>query len=835
MNRMKTLQYMFFALLLLATASCGNDWLDLEPSTSVDTETSIKGLSEIEFTLNGIYSTMQSSDAYSGRLVYYGDVTGDDMQAVSSTKRTGNYYRFNFTKDSGPTSHWSYLYSIIQNCNIILLNIDKLSISDDDKEYRDDLKGQALAIRGLALFDLTRIFGYPYLKDNGASLGVPIVTGISTIDSKPSRNTVAQCYEAIIADLSSSVTLLGKEFNKGKINRWAAMTLLSRVYLYKGDNALALQMAEEAIAGAESNGYALWSTEEYPTAWGNDASAANPGEVLFEIVNLTTDSPGKESMGYLNSYDGYDDMCITCSFYHLLLEDPDDVRLQLLSFDKTYYAYVNKYQPQQGENITDANIPLLRLSEAYLNAAEAAVKVNDNDNVTKIWLRPVISGNYMINNSNYLSFYGAMGSVTPQMSMLNGATQYISEYEMMRGNPDLKTGTVLYGNISYSKYWNNVSLSAYVNYNGCLDIGNNWYTIEENKLISTFRNCGDWHSYNIGVNSVFQLFNKSLQLRLTAALENTNLPGYYDDKSHRPVFGANLFYSIGEFSFSGFYNTPKTSLNSDPMYTKEKCNYGLTATWNHRGLFVQLGCQRIFDVNGYNRSYYDYGCYKFDRRTVNNSIGQIAYIFRLLLLRGVRASGCRLTLPACPALDRSVGQGDRLYREYGSTGMALVRLCFSLCGQGQICYGGCTLSAARAVQNQPGRWEGPSGSLCSFRSLRGLPAGPDIPGRDASCSPRCCKTGDSRLLFPALRQKIRSCGSHLLAGLWTRGRLTAAGAARLRLFRFPLAPVLQFHRAIGGKHMICCRGLLVLSHWWGAHPDITGCLNFFPAYHVPPS
>lgn len=79
-------------------------------------------------------------------------------------------------------------------------------------------------------------------------------------------------------------------------------------------------------------------------------------------------------------------------------------------------------------------------------------KVNDNDNVTKIWLRPVISGNYMINNSNYLSFYGAMGSVTPQMSMLNDATQYISEYEMMRGNPDLKTGTVLYGNISYSKY-----------------------------------------------------------------------------------------------------------------------------------------------------------------------------------------------------------------------------------------------------------------------------------------------------------------------------------------------------------------------------------------------
>lgn len=59
------------------------------------------------------------------------------------------------------------------------------------------MKGQALAIRGMALFDLTRIFGYPYLKDNGASLGVPIVKELSTIDSKPARNTVAECIRKL--------------------------------------------------------------------------------------------------------------------------------------------------------------------------------------------------------------------------------------------------------------------------------------------------------------------------------------------------------------------------------------------------------------------------------------------------------------------------------------------------------------------------------------------------------------------------------------------------------------------------------------------------------------
>lgn len=387
---MKTIPSICIALATgLCLTSCGNDWLDLQPSTEVETESSIRQLSDIEFTLNGIYSLMQSSDAYSGRLVYYGDVTGDDMQAVSSTKRTGNYYQFNFTKDNGPTSHWQYLYTMIQSCNLILNNLDQLKTGEEEVAQRNDLKGQALALRGLALFDLTRLFGYPYAKDNGASLGVPIVKEFSTIESRPARNTVAECYKEIIADLKESTTLLSGSFNKGKINRWAAMTLLSRVYLYKGENENALKMAEEAIAGAEKKKYALWTNEEYPTAWGNDASSSKPGEVLFEIVNLTTDSPGKESMGYLSSYNGYDDLCVTCSFYQLLKQDPNDVRLKLLSFDKTYYAYVNKYQPQEGENIADANIPLIRLSEAYLNAAEAAVKLGDNDKAVA-WLDPIV-------------------------------------------------------------------------------------------------------------------------------------------------------------------------------------------------------------------------------------------------------------------------------------------------------------------------------------------------------------------------------------------------------------------------------------------------------------
>ena len=147
---MKALKYMMMGMLVSLTASCGNDWLDVESSTKIPTETAIQNLDDVEYSLNGIYDVMRSTNYYSGRMIYYGDVTGDDTQSIKTGKRTTSYYMLDYTKDSGPSSHWSYAYKIIQNCNIILSQIDGLDVSEDDTEYFNDLKGQTLALRGFA-------------------------------------------------------------------------------------------------------------------------------------------------------------------------------------------------------------------------------------------------------------------------------------------------------------------------------------------------------------------------------------------------------------------------------------------------------------------------------------------------------------------------------------------------------------------------------------------------------------------------------------------------------------------------------------------------------------
>lgn len=377
-------------------AGCGNDWLDLQSSTQIETDGSLTELRDFEFVLNGAYSSMQSSSYYGADMITYGDLRGDDMKSYKSSSTNVSYYTFKYNKTNGPSGFWGTYYGIAKNLNILFRDIEKIELVPDrvittpklekltEQEYYNDLKGEALAIRALLLFDMTRIYGYPYLKDNGASLSVPIIDKVvEDKNVKPSRNTTAQCYKAITDDLIEAVKLLRSVKKEGKINKWAAMTLLSRVYLYMGNDTEAYNVATEAIKGAEKQGYKLWTNAEYATIWATPFNS----ELLFEIVNLTTDSPGKSSIGYL------------CKKYNLIatkkyLENykdanfPLDVRNQMISTESSSKPYCLKYPAQGAKSYEDANVPIFRLSELYLNAAEAAVNKNDILNARK-YLQPI--------------------------------------------------------------------------------------------------------------------------------------------------------------------------------------------------------------------------------------------------------------------------------------------------------------------------------------------------------------------------------------------------------------------------------------------------------------
>ena len=226
--------------------SCGENFLETFPSNAISSEIAISNTNDLKNAVNGMYDLLSSYGYYGGTAFYYGDVKGDDIQSRAQTGRDSYkcYMYSHAANNMGAGYLWGRpWYTIRQACNIIEA-IDNEKIKDGTEAQINDYKGQAIAIRAMVHFDLVKYFGYPYAKDNGASLGVPIVDHVLKLDENPNRSTVAQCYEFITKELETAIPLISTEKNNGRINRYAARALLARAYLYCGKNKEAFETAQ---------------------------------------------------------------------------------------------------------------------------------------------------------------------------------------------------------------------------------------------------------------------------------------------------------------------------------------------------------------------------------------------------------------------------------------------------------------------------------------------------------------------------------------------------------------------------------------------------------------
>lgn len=385
------------AAVALSLSSCAKDWLDQQPSNAIDASSAIKTSSDLQTAYIGMYTGFRGSnsftDYYAQQMFVYGDVRGEDVQynyAYGSGRASFYYYMEFRTADQFSTSNavWQSPYVVIGRANQILA-VGDLEDADEAAAEIAQYQNEARVLRAYALFDLTRIYGKPYTMDNGASLGVPFSAEVLESTAKPERATVAENYEQVISDLTTAINsgALSTENNQGFIDEWGAKALLTRVYLTKGDYANALSTAEDIIANSP---YQLWTRAQYANAW-DKANAAHTNEIMFELaINDNTDWLDRSGIQYLYKEDsgaspGYGDLVVTKTFSDLLTADPEDVRNDVLlpaeDDSKSVFGgaavYLNK-MPPYGNDVRYANVPLLRLSEVYLAAAEAALQTGNS-------------------------------------------------------------------------------------------------------------------------------------------------------------------------------------------------------------------------------------------------------------------------------------------------------------------------------------------------------------------------------------------------------------------------------------------------------------------------
>lgn len=388
------------AILAASLSSCVNDWLDVAPFDGTDADAALTSSSDLAAARTGMYKALKGNsslvDYYGQQFFVYGDVhAGDDYQYnnLGGSNRASFYYDMNYQTASEFTSStsssnvaWKSPYIVIGRANRIIAAAEGGALSDaaEAKATIDQYAAEAKVLRALAHFDLVRIYGKPYTEDQGASLGVPLVTGVLESNAKPARSTVAEVYTQVVKDLTEAISsnALATETEPGYVSVWGAKAILSRVYLNMGDYANALSVAEDII---KNSGAALWTRDQYFKAW--DASTPNESEFLFRLnVSGSTDNNDLNGIGNLQGRDGYKEMVATKKFVDMLSADANDVRNDMFlpaTADKevavygTNKVFLNKLRGQGGNLRNVTIVPIIRLSEVYLTAAECAFRNND--------------------------------------------------------------------------------------------------------------------------------------------------------------------------------------------------------------------------------------------------------------------------------------------------------------------------------------------------------------------------------------------------------------------------------------------------------------------------
>jgi hypothetical protein len=391
--------------LAFSITACGNDWLDREPGTGLPEERALTNSESLNNARIGLYNALKGRnnnyvDYYGATFFVYAEMRGEDMQYNSKygSTRAPFWYRQEGNKPEEfnyGNSVWRSAFIVIARANRIVEAATSGALTDRGTKADSVInlcRDEAKVLRAMAMFDLTRIYGKPYTQDQGASWGAPANTSVLDPNAKVKRNTVAECYTQILKDLDEAIQgNLVMTPNTGYVNLWTAKTLRSRVYLTMGNWAKALADAEDVI---QNSPYSLWTPTQYATAWSkNDANHGN--EMIFEIAITSSEWTDREGIGYLYTEDtdakdvpkGYGDMVATKAFVDSLNTDGNDVRRDVwkaATSSKEKKAnvfngarvYLNKLPAINGDTRL-SNVPLMRLSELYLNAAEAAFQAGD--------------------------------------------------------------------------------------------------------------------------------------------------------------------------------------------------------------------------------------------------------------------------------------------------------------------------------------------------------------------------------------------------------------------------------------------------------------------------
>lgn len=232
--------------------SC-NNWLDVNPKSQIKNDILFQDEKGFKTALFGVYTGMASSNLYGQNLsMSFLDALAQYYPMSSNTNTMFDVVNYDYESSSvKPRIEmiWEEAYKMIMNCNNLLENMDKRpEVFTGHNEQL--IRGEALGLRAYLHFDLLRMYA-PSFAVGEVEPAIPYVDRVTHVPFPQLTNEqvvvrILEDCEAALADLKEADPLgpAGEELlgenetlddRKERMNYYAVMALMARVYLWSGN------------------------------------------------------------------------------------------------------------------------------------------------------------------------------------------------------------------------------------------------------------------------------------------------------------------------------------------------------------------------------------------------------------------------------------------------------------------------------------------------------------------------------------------------------------------------------------------------------------------------
>lgn len=276
-----------YILLLVAAATMSSCYdLDQYPHDQLSTGTFWKTEAHAHQGMVAMYATLRNENVFGA---YYNQDGLSDIAADYNNWQYPLVLKGTYTDGTTIVNNkWQSAYNGIFRANLLLQNIDNVTMPDDQKAI---YKGEAKFIRALYYFHLLDFYGGVPLYDEST------IVSNEFMEMKHPRSTEEDTRKFILNDLQEAINVLPTKWESteyGRATRGAAVALRGKVKLFGKDYAGALADFEDIVLDRNGHGYGYKLHNSYPGLF--TLAADQCEEMIFSImaINGTNQEYGME-------------------------------------------------------------------------------------------------------------------------------------------------------------------------------------------------------------------------------------------------------------------------------------------------------------------------------------------------------------------------------------------------------------------------------------------------------------------------------------------------------------------------------------------------------------